>query len=173
MLMAGALVALLPSTLRACGHGEMGEGTAYVHVPILNNTGEDLTIRSMFIDTPDVTGVCKKFKSGKLCSECKGSGQEDEMRVKAISFGGVSYYTASSTGHSHCRRHNSEQDIEDKTINHDDYTFSGAKVECKIAFDVCPADLPSGTYTIRYYFKYDDDAEEAADRTNMVTFNLP
>ena len=62
MIMAGAFVTLLPSTLRACDHGDMGEGTSYVHVPILNNTGETLTIHKMFIDTPNVTGVCKEWK---------------------------------------------------------------------------------------------------------------
>ena len=161
MIMAGAFVALLPSTSRACGHEKMGKGTSYVHVPILNNTGETLTIRSMFIDTPNVTNVWKGWSGSKE--------YDDELRVKAISFGGTNYYTAASTGHSHCHKHASEQDIIDKTIDHDDYTFSGTKVECKIAFDVIQDELPSGTYTIRYYFRYSGDTE---DRMNTVSFDL-
>ena len=169
MIMAGALVALLPSTLRACGHGDMGTGTSYVHVPILNNTGETLTIREMFIDTPDIPYVCKEWKKDPVCSgECKKT--EDEMRVKAISFGGTNCYAETYSGHSHCHKHASSQDIEDKTIPLDTYyPFEGSKVECKIAFDVCPDDLPSGSYMIRYYFRYAGDTE---DRTNTVAFDL-
>ena len=166
MIMAGTFVALLPSTLRACGHGDMGTGTSYIHVPILNNTGETLTIREMFIDTPDIPYVCKEWKSGNICTgECKKT--ENEIRVKAISFGGTDYYTTGTSGYSHCHKHG-EDPL--KIINHTDYPFSGAKVECKIAFDVCPYDLPSGSYTIRYYFRY---AGDTADRMNEIKFNLP
>ena len=168
MIMAGALVALLPSTSRACGSGDIGEGTSYVHVPILNNTGETLTIHKMFIDVPDVTNVCKRWMDSICTGTCKK--WEDEMRVKAIYLGGVNYYTSTS-GYSHCHKHG-EDPL--KIIDHTDYTFSGAKVECKIALDVCPYDLPKGSgtdkkYTITYYFTINGGPE----KSNMVTFNLP
>ncbi|MBU4185399.1 MAG: hypothetical protein KKC23_04230 [Proteobacteria bacterium] len=152
MIMAGALVALLPSTSQACGGGSMRSETGYVHVPILNNTGETLTMREMFISVPNLSG----------CGN-------NEIRVKAIYFDGVSYYTTSS-GSSHCNRWGNDPD---KTINHTDYTFSGTKVECKIAIDLDnPISGPGADkeYTIRYYFRY---AGDAADRMNEIKFNLP
>ena len=162
MIIAGALLALLPSTSQACGGGGgMRSETGYVHVPILNNTGETLTIRSMFIDVPNYE-VCHKWHSG-TCVEW------EEIRVKAIYFDGVSYYTT-STGSSHCRRWGDHQD---KYIDHTDYTFSGTKVECKIAIDLNDPISGSGTdkeYTIRYYFRY---AGDTADRMNEIKFNLP
>ena len=164
MIMAGAFVALLPSTSRACPKDGMGSGTGYVHVPILNNTGETLTIRNMYIDTPDYQ-TCINWHH----HECQ-QWVDGELRVKAITFDGVSFYSETSSGYSHCHRHG---DVPEKIINHNDYEFSGTSVECIITFDVDQDDIPSGTYTIRYYFKYDDDAEEAPDRMNTVTFNLP
>lgn len=174
MIMVGAFVALLPSTSRACGSGDMGEGISYVNVPMLNNTGKTMTIRSMFIDTPNVTNVCKRWMN----NTCKTS--DDELRVKSISFGGVTYYTAGSTGHSHCRRYILPDDIENKTIDLDTvdgiagYPFSGTKVKCKIAFDVIEDELPTGTgaakeYIIKLYFRFDGDTE---DRMNEIKFNL-
>jgi len=172
MIMALAFVAILPSTSQACGGGGTGEGTSYVNVPILNNTGKTMTIRRMFIDVPNVTNVCKRW----MHSTCKES--DDELRVKEIYFGGVTYYTAGSTGHSHCHRYGNDPD---KTITLDTvdsiagYPFSGTKVKCKIAFDVIEDDLPTGSaeekeYTIRLYFRFDGDTE---DRVNEIKFNLP
>ena len=167
MIMAGALVVLLPSISLSHMSSGMGDGSAYVHVPILNNTGETLTIRRMYIDTPDIGSVCKKWKQSPVCSgECMKS--EDTISVKTIDFDGVNRYT-STTGspcHRHCRG-----DIADKILDlsPDYYTFSGESVECQIELDVCPADLPSGTYTIRYYFRYSGDTE---DRENTVSFDL-
>lgn len=174
MIIVGALLALLPSTSQACGTPGMGERTSYVNVPMLNNTGKTMTIRSMFIDTPNVTNVCKRW----MHNTCKTS--DDELRVKTISFGGVTYYTAGSTGHSHCHRYGSAQDIVDKTIGLDTvggtvgYPFSGTKVKCKIAFDVIEDELPTGTgaakeYIIKLYFRFDGDTE---DRMNEIKFNL-
>ena len=172
MIIAGALVVLLPSTSRACGPGMKGDGSSYVHVPILNNTGETLTIRRMFIDVPDVFDVCKKWKHHNVCSgEC--SNLENEMRVKAISIGGTDCYTAGVDPTSHCHRHGENGDHPDKYLDLTTYyEFSGTldeNVECKITFDVCPADLPSGTYTIKYYFRYSEDTE---NRENTVSFDL-
>ena len=157
MIMAGAFVTLLPSTSRACGGGGMRSETGYVHVPILNNTGETLTIRSMFIDVPDYSYYYHH------------AWVDGEVRVKAIYFDGVSYYTT-STGSSHCRRWGDHQD---KYIDHTDYAFSGTKVECKIAIDLNDPTSGPGTdkeYTIKYYFRYSGDTE---DRTNEIKFNLP
>lgn len=158
MIIAGALVALLPSTSRAhMSSGSMGSDTGYVHVPILNNTGKTLTIRSMFIDVPNYSYYSM------------GQWRDGEVRVKAIYFDGVSYYTT-STSYSHCHRYG---DIPEKYINHTDYTFSGTKVECKIAIDLDNPTSGSGTdkeYTIRYYFRY---AGDEADRMNEIKFNLP
>lgn len=159
MIIAGALVVLLPSTSRAhMSKSFMGSGDGCVYVPILNNTGETLTIRGMYIDTPDYTYYHHH------------EWVDGELRVKAITFAGVNFYSETTSGYSHCHRHG---DVPEKIINHNYYAFSGTKVECIITFDVDQDDLPSGTYTIRYYFKYDDDAEEAEDRTNTVTFTLP
>ncbi|MCG2757839.1 MAG: hypothetical protein L6263_05345 [Desulfobacteraceae bacterium] len=163
MIIAGALVVLLPSTSRAHMSSGMGDGTAYIHVPILNNTGETLTIRRMYIDVPDIGNVCKRWKMSAVCSgQCMSS--DDEIAVKTIKFDGVTYFTEGSGAASHCRRWG---DIADKILDITDYTFSGESVECQIALDVCPADLPSGTYNIRYYFRYTGDS---VDRTNTVTF---
>ncbi|MBU4258420.1 MAG: hypothetical protein L6406_00075 [Desulfobacterales bacterium] len=165
MIMAGAFVALLPSTSRACGGGDVGDYTSYVHVPILNNTGKTMIIFKMFIDGPDV-GIYKMHSWTK------------ELRVKAITFGGVSYYTAAvgSTVDSHCHRYSSADDIIDKTITLDTvggiagYPFEDSKIECKIAFDVVEADL-SGDYTIILHFRFDND-EVGTERTNEITFTL-
>lgn len=166
MIIAWAFVALLPSTSLSHMSGGMGEGTSYIHVPILNNTGEDLTIRRMYIDTPDIGNVCKRWMGSTPCSgTCKSSG--DEISVKTIDFDGVNYYTGTTGAPCHRQKWG---DIADKILDITNYEFSGAKVVCRIAFDVCPADLPSGSYMIRYYFRYSGDTE---DRTNTVTFNLP
>ena len=165
MIMTGALVVLLPSISLSHMSSGMGDGTAYVHVPILNNTGETLTIREMYIDAPDIGNVCKKWMGTTCEGTCKKT--DDTMSVKMIDFDGANRYT--STIGSPCHRH-CWGDITDKIHDITDYTFGGESVECQIAFDVCPADLPSGTYSIRYYFRYSGDTE---DRTNTVSFDLP
>ncbi|MBW2570272.1 MAG: hypothetical protein JRE47_13145 [Deltaproteobacteria bacterium] len=155
MIIAGGLVALLPSASQAMNGGgwgklRSGSGSGDIHVSILNNTGEVLTIRKMYINTPG----------------------DDELRVRAIYFVGEvnNSYTAGSYAYSQKRNGQTTEDL-NKIISFDnDYGFSNAKVECIIKFD--NQFIPSGTYNLKYYFKYDDDAA-TTDRTNTVTFNLP
>jgi hypothetical protein len=131
------------------GRGEWGTGTSYIHVPIINNIGETITIRRMYIDTPGAA----------------------DLRVKAISFDvdGEVDYSYMAPGTSGYSQKNSGQTSEaNKIINFDNfYGFSNTEAECIIRFDVDPDYLPLGTYTIKYYFRYSGDTE---DRTNTVTF---
>lgn len=133
------------------GWGAWGSGTGYVHVPIINNIGETLTIRRMYIDTPP---------------------GDDDLRVRAISFVGEvndSYTAAGANGYS--QKRSGQTSEANRIISFDNfYRFSNAEAECIITFDVDLADIPSGIYTIRYYFQYDNEDD---DRTNTVTFTLP
>ncbi|MBU4258419.1 MAG: hypothetical protein L6406_00080 [Desulfobacterales bacterium] len=166
MITAGVLIALSPSTSRAMTGmtGTSGDGGKMgnpgwgsvrtsgsggdIHVPILNNAGETLTIRGMYIDTPGA----------------------DELRVRTICFVGEvdNSYEAGSSGYS--QRRNGQTSEPNRIISFDSdnyYGFENAKVECQITFDNDP--LPPGIYTIEYYFRFEGDTE---DRMNEVTFNL-
>jgi hypothetical protein len=173
ILLAGALTLGLPAICNGgggggcsgdgggcSGWGSVGGGNGNIHVPILNNTGETLTIRRMYIDTPG----------------------DDELRVRAILFVGEvnNSYTAGSKGYRQnrggsgcgggCGGKTSELNKIISFASDNYYRFSPPDVVCRITFDY--NNPPSGTYTIRYYFKYDDDTEDTADRENTVTFNL-
>ena len=175
MIMAGALVVVLPHSSEGCGgggcrggHGGQDSYTSYVNVPILNNTGKTITITKMYVKVPDVL-VCVEWKG---CGDCKT--WSDEARVKDIYFGGTGGPTGTnvfSTDSTHCCCKKCGGYTYESEF--DPYDFTGAKVLCTFSLDVNPA--PSGSetdkeYTIRYYFRYAGDTE---DRTNEVTFNLP
>jgi len=172
MIMAGVLVAVLPSPSDGCGGGSCKGGhhghnddTSYVNVPILNNTGKTITITKMHIVVPGEC-VCTKTKGDGTCKEWSG-----EVRVKDIYFGGTGGPTGTnvfSTDDTECScRVTCEGYTSEFNQNGGKYDFTGIKVLCTISLDVNPA--PTGEYTVTYYFTIEGDPEM---KSNTITFTL-
>ena len=168
ILIAGALTLGLPAICNGmddggdgepCGQsGTVASDTSYANVPILNNHyPKTLTINKVYIAVP--ADPC--YEGGHMDSECLR-----ETRVKEIKFGDTVAFSASE---SWCccigSDHHSDGHLYTLDTN---YSFSDAKVLCRIALDVDPA--PSGTYTVIYYYTVAGDATE---RSNQLTFTLP
>ena len=147
----------MPGDGHKCGQqGPVESGISYVNIPILNNHHPKiLTITKVYIAAPAATPC---YTSGMNCLS--------ETRVKEIKFGDTIAFNASS---SWCccigSTHHSDGHLYTLDAN---YSFSGAKVSCRVTLDVSTA--PSGNYTVTYYYTLPDDATE---RSNELTFTIP
>ncbi|MBU4287565.1 MAG: hypothetical protein KKI12_05260 [Proteobacteria bacterium] len=166
IIIAGALFFGLPAICSSMDGG-MGGGpcglqrtvrsdTSYVNIPILNNHHPKTeTITKVYMAVPAATPC---YTSGMNCLS--------ETRVKEIKFGDTIAFNASS---SWCCCIGSTRHSDGHLYTLDtNYSFSGAKVSCRVALDVLTA--PSGNYTVTYYYTLPDDATV---RSNELAFTIP
>ena len=158
MIMAGALVAVLPPSSDGCGHGGHGSYTKYVYIPILNNTEQTLTISKIYFKVP---GEC--YEGGKHHT------QYNETRVSSVEFGGTQLF-ASSYGNCCCSNPDCNGVECSFNQNGNEYDFSSSKVLCKITIKRDENNRPTGTYTVKYWFGFPGEATDA--NTNTLTFDL-
>ncbi|MBU4185400.1 MAG: hypothetical protein KKC23_04235 [Proteobacteria bacterium] len=177
ILLAGGLVIGLPSIYSDGGGGGMGghkcgqqgpveSGISYVNIPILNNHHPKiLTITKVYIAAP--ASPCYEETSGMMSSYCRSA---SETRVKEIKFGDAiaSYSTSAHSNEGYCccigSTHHDDGHLYTLDTN---YSFSGAKVLCRVTLDVATA--PSGLYTVTYYFTIEGVSGE---KSNTITFSL-
>ena len=169
MIAAGALIAVLPKSSDGCGHGDAtGSYTKYVTIPMLNNTGQTLTISKLYIKVPDEC-YCTKYKMGS-CTQWGNETRVTEIRFSDDNILGdeddTVVYTASS-GKCCCKHVDCSGAPQTFTTNYD---FSGAKVYCRITLNREQDTRPAGTYTVTYWFGFPGEATDA--RNNTVTFPL-
>jgi len=157
MIMAGALVAVLPHSSDGCGHGGMGDHTEYVYIPILNNTGQKLTISKIYLKVP---GECREGKMSR---------QYNETRVSSVEFDGTQVYSSSS-GNCCCSNPDCNGETHSFNQNGNEYDFSSSKVLCKITIERDEDERPNGTYTVKYWFGFPGEATDANE--NTMTFPL-
>ncbi|MBU4286914.1 MAG: hypothetical protein KKI12_01940 [Proteobacteria bacterium] len=168
ILLAGGLVIGLPNSSDGCGHGDAtGSYIASVIIPILNNTGQTLTISRLYIKVPD--DCCTKSMHGS-CKEWN-----DETRVTEIRFSDNNtfedgddtvVYTATS-GNCCCSNANCNGATQTFSTN---YNFSGTKVWCRVKLNMEGSTRPTGTYTVTYHFGF--PTEDPNARNNTETFDL-
>jgi hypothetical protein len=148
-----------------CGKsGEVTTLNAYINIPIINNNfPKTATITKVHVEVPASPCVGEQYDppgagTGHLCRCIVGT----ETRLKEIRFGDTVAFSA-STSYCVCR---------DSTAHTGhtfalDYSFSGAKVLCRLTLDVDTA--PSGLYTVIYYYTLTGDETE---RSNELTFTI-
>ena len=176
IIVAGALFFGLPAICNShmpgdghkCGQqGPVESGISYVNIPILNNHHpKTLTITKVYIAAP--ASPCYEETGGMMSGYCHSA---SETRVKEIKFGvaDASYSTGTHSDEGFCccigSTHHDDGHLYTLDTN---YSFSGAKVSCRVTLDVATA--PSGNYTVTYYYTLPDDATV---RSNELTFTIP
>ncbi|MBU4287566.1 MAG: hypothetical protein KKI12_05265 [Proteobacteria bacterium] len=160
ILLAGGLVIGLPSI-----YSDMGGTTTYtkyVTIPILNNTGQTLTISKMYVRVPDecYSGHMSRLNETRVFeirfSDDNTFGNADDTVV----------YSASS-GNCCCNRTACYGETQTFTTNYD---FSNAKVWCRVTLNREVDTRPAGTYTVTYSYGFPGEATNA--RSNTETFPL-
>jgi len=166
MITAGVLIAVLPNS--SDGHGMDGMDSAYtkyVTIPILNNTGQRLTISRLDIKVP---GECYEGKMDKMYNETRVS----EIRFSDDNVFGDADDTVvytSTSGNCCCSR----AGCGPQPYNITNYSFSDAKAWCRVKLnsDIASTD---GAYTVTYSYRFpDDDVDDPLTlRSNELTFIL-
>ncbi len=157
------------TTYRRCGHDHSGStkgASSYINIPILNNRYQTTaTITQVYIAVP--ASPCEE-EDGDHHShgsqwQCNNS---TETMVKEIKFGDT---VAFNTSDSYCCCIGSTFHDDGYTYSLDtNYSFSSAKVLCRITLDINPA--PLGNYTVTYHYTLPGSATV---RSNELTFTIP
>lgn len=163
MIIAGVLVIGLPNS--SDGHDMGGDTTytKYVTIPILNNTGQTLTISRLYVKVPDQCYYSMmSWKNETRVFEIRFSddnifGDADDTVVYTATSGNCCCSRIGCTGGT----------TQTFTTNYD---FSGAKVWCRVKLNREVDTRPSGTYTVTYHFGFPGEAVDA--RSNTETFPL-
>ena len=151
-----------------CGDADsVGASNSYVNIPILNNHHPaTVTITQLHIEAPATPCAEEAVPmpgagSGYRC-QCNAI---TETRLKEIKFDDTVAFNAST---SYCVCTDST-DHTGHTFSLDtDYSFSDAKVLCRLTLDVVTA--PSGLYTVIYYYTVPGSVTV---RENTLTFTIP
>lgn len=151
----------------SCGKsGETTASNAYINIPIINNHfPTTVTITQIHVEVPGDFCYGEEYEPegmgcGHICRCVAGS----ETRLKEIKFG---YTVAFSTTNSYCVCRNPVHTGHTFVLD-SNYSFSGAKVLCRLTLDVDTA--PSGLYTVIYYYTL---PESGTVRENTLTFTIP
>ena len=142
------------------GLHEAGPDSGYVKIPILNNHyPKKVTISKVEISVP----------GGECYSQSQGMGKMMMIHwyntkiVKQIKFGDTVVFS-DDNGLCTCAKHPVNFTFNQ---NGGKYEFSTPKVVCRVKLDWAP--VPSGTYTVTYYFTIEGVSGE---KSNTVTFSL-
>jgi len=153
------------SGVSKCGDSDsVGASNSYVNIPILNNHHPAiLTITRLHIEAPADPCEEEEYEYSHGHNRCRCN-TSTETRLKEIKFDDT---VAFSTSTSYCVCTDSS-DHTGHTFSLDtDYSFSDAKVLCRLTLDVATA--PSGLYTVIYYYTLPGSDTV---RNNTLTFTI-
>lgn len=151
--------------VHGCGQqGPVKSSSSYVNIPILNNHyPKTVSITKVYLAVPAIPCYEETDHLGHGTGYCFSA---SETRVKQLKFGDTVTY---SHINGYCCCIGSPHHSDGYTHNNDtDYTFSGAKVLCRISLDKITA--PSGNYIVTFFYTIEGDSTE---RSNQLTFTIP
>lgn len=152
----------------SCGKsGEVSTSNVHINIPIINNHfPTTATITQIHVEVPADPCYGEEYEpsgmgGGHLCRCVVGS----ETRLKEIKFGDTVAFNSAT---SYCVCRDSPAHTGHTFALDTNYSFSGAKVLCRLTLDINT--VPSGLYTVIYDYTL---GEDPTVRTNQLTFTLP